>query len=99
MNDGVFISTESVRVIDGGSRDRALGGAKFQRSSKKLLKSNRISIAYIPKSNSDQIFINKRALFSCYIEKYIDFVPLSGTLGGMVAFGPIESAFEGRGSI
>ena len=40
----------------------------------------------------------KDALFSSYIEEYIDFVPFSGAWGDMTAFRPFGSAFEGQGS-
>ena len=44
-----------------------------------FLKSNQISLAYGLTSNEDQAI--KNALFSCYIEEYVDFVPFSDALG------------------
>ena len=41
----------------------------------------------------------KVALFSSYIEEYVDFVPFSGAFGGMTAFDPFGSAFEGHASL
>ena len=58
-----------------------------------FLKSNWISLAYGLTSNADQT-----SLFSYYIEEYVVFVPFSDALGGMTAFDPFGSGFEGHGS-
>ena len=81
------------------SRQRGMGGAELQIGAP-FLKSNWISLAYGLTSNVDPSFINKVALFSCYIEEHVDFVPFSGALGdgGMAAFGLLGCAFEGHGS-
>ena len=68
-----------------------------------FLKSNRISHACGITSNIDQTSIDKSCfVFLLYrgVEEYVDFVPFSGALGkgGIAAFGPLESAFEGQGS-
>ena len=63
-----------------------------------FLKSNRISFAYGLTSNKNQTFTVKVALFSSYIEEYVDFVQFSGALGGMTAFDLFGSTFEGHGS-
>ena len=75
------------------------GGVEQQRGTP-FLKSNRISLAYVLTSNKDQSFRNESCLFSCYIEKYVDFVPFSGALGGggMAALGLLGCSFEGHGS-
>ena len=39
----------------------------------------------------------KVALFSCYIEKYVHFLPSSDNLGSMAAFDHLRSAFEKHG--
>ena len=46
-----------------------------------FLKSNRISLAYGLTSNIDPSFRDEVALFSCYIEEHVDFVPFLGVLG------------------
>ena len=58
-----------------------------------FLKSNWISLAYGLTSNADQT-----SLFSSFIEEYVVFVPFSDALGGMTAFDPLGSGFEGHGS-
>ena len=63
-----------------------------------LLKSNRISLAYGLTSIKTKLLWIKVALFSSYIEEYVDFVPFSDALGDITAFGPFGSAFEGHGS-
>ena len=55
-----------------------------------FLKSNRISLAYDITSNKDKTFVVKIALFSCYIKKYADFVPFSGTLGTWPRLAPSD---------
>ena len=76
-----------------------MGGAELQRGTP-FLKSDRISLAYVLTSNRDHAFRTEVALFSCYIEKYVDVVPFSGALGGggMAAFGLLGCSFEGHGS-
>ena len=45
------------------------------------LKSNRISLAFGLTSGKRQTCMNKVALFSCYIEEYVDFVPFLAICG------------------
>ena len=61
-------------------------------------KSNRMSVTCGLTSNKGQILSIEVALFSSYIEEYVDFVPFSGAFGGMIAFDPFGSAFEGHAS-
>ena len=93
----VKISTENGRVVNGRSRERALGAVEFQRGTQ-FLKSNRITLAYGLTSNKYQTFIDVNCSLSSYFEEYFDFVLFLGALGGMTAFDPFGSAFEGHGS-
>ena len=84
------MSTASEKVINGGSRERALEGAEFQRGTQ-FLKSNSISFADSLTSNKhNTIYIIKAALFSCYVEEYADFVPFSGASGAWPRLAPID---------
>ena len=78
--------------------ERGLGGGGNIKEEHQFRKNNQISHAYGLTGNKDQTFVIKIALFSCYIEEYIDFVPFSGALRDNGAFDPIGSAFEGHGS-
>ena len=82
-------STASGKLINGGSRERALRGAEFQRGTQ-FLKINRISLSYGLASNKDETFIIKVALFSCYIEEYVDCVSFSGALGTWPRWAPLD---------
>ena len=79
--------------------ERGLGERPNFKEVPQFLKSIRISVAYGLTSNKDQRLLIKIALFSYYIEEYTDFVPFLGALGGMAAFDPFGSAFEGHGSL
>ena len=88
---------ESGKASNGGSRERALGGAEFQRSTP-ISESTRISIFYVIKSNKDQTFINKScSLFFSY-RGICRFCASFGGFEGMAAFRPLGSAFERYGS-
>ena len=52
------VCTSSGKVINGGSRDRALGALDFQNGTP-ISKSNRISLAYGLTINKDPTFIDK----------------------------------------
>ena len=72
---------------------RALGGVEFQKGTQ-ILKINRILPAYDLTSNKDEISIQKVALFSCYLEGYVDFVPFSGALGAWSRLAPLDSPLK-----
>ena len=82
-------STASGKVINGGSTERPLRRAEFQRGTQ-FLKINRISLSYGLASNKDETFIIKVALFSCYIEEFVDCVPFSGVLGAWPRWAPLD---------
>ena len=82
MNNYFFvkISTASGKLINGGSRERALRGAEFQRGTQ-FFKINRHSLSYGLASKKDETFMINVPLFSCYMEEYVDCVSFSGALG------------------
>ena len=80
------------KVINGGSRERALGGAKFQRGTQ-ILKINRISLAYNLTSNKKETFTSKSCFVFLLYRVICWFYAIFGRFGGMVTFGP-----EGHGS-
>ena len=89
-------STDSGRSSMADSERGLLEGP----NSKELLKfpkSNRISITYALTNNKGETYIDK-SCFVFFLKEYVNFVPFSGTFGGMAAFGLLWSVFEGQGS-
>ena len=85
----VEISTESGNVINGGSRERALGGPNFKQVPQ-FLKSNRISPAYGLTSNKGQTFIDKSCFVFLLYRGICRFCVIVGRFAGMAAFGPLD---------
>ena len=75
--------TGSRKLINGGSKERALRGAEFQRGTQ-ILKINRISLAYDLTSNQDQTFFNKSCFVFLLYRGMCWVCAIFGRFGGMV---------------